>query len=132
MATLEDAINTYILTQSAITAYVGTDVFFGAGGELLESDYIRYVMISPSNEPYAFGTTDTAQPTMQFDIFSKDDSRCTEIGTLLATVLNRFQGTLATGLNVINSAASGPMVIRDPRDEQWWHGIVYWTPEYER
>jgi len=131
MATIEDAINTWMLTQTAITAYIGGDVYFGSVAEGLETDHIRYQMTTPSNEPYAFGTTDTAQPEFQFDIFSKNATSCIAIGNLLATALNRFTGSLATGLNVIYSVAAGPRVIRDT-DEQWWHGIVSWVPEYER
>lgn len=129
--TIEDAIYEWLLTQADITAYVGRDIFFGSTAEGLESDHIRYQLVSPSNEPYSFGTTDTAQPDIQFDIFSKSDLNCTEIGTLLATALNRFTGALTAELNVIFSTASGPQVMRD-QDEQWWHGMVFWAPEYER
>jgi len=133
MATIEASINTYLAAQSSITAYVGTDIYHGAAPDLIETDFIRYQLIMPSNEPYAFGTTDTAQPEIQFDVFSKSDTNCIAIGNLLASALNRFSGAVGTsGNNVISSIASGPMVMRDETDEQWWHGIVYWTPEYER
>jgi hypothetical protein len=135
MATIEDAINTWMLTQTAITAYVGTNIFHCAltpAEQGCETDYIRYQMVIPSNEPYAFTDSNTAQPMFQFDIFSKNDASCIAIGNLLATALNRFVGTLASGLVVIFSTAAGPMVIRDPSDEEWFHGIVEWTPEYER
>jgi Na+-driven multidrug efflux pump len=129
--TIEDAIYTWMLTQTGITAYVGTDIYFGSTAEGLESDHIRYQLVSPSNEPYSFGTTNTAQPDIQFDIFSKNAASCIAIGNLLATALNRFTGALTSELNVIFSTASGPQVRRDA-DEQWWHGMVFWTPEYER
>jgi hypothetical protein len=133
MATLEGSIYTYLAAHSAISAYVGMDIYHGAAPDLIETDFIRYQVIVPSNEPYAFGTTDTAQPEVQFDIFSKSDANCIAIGNLLATALNRFTGAVGTsGNNVIFSRSSGPMVMRDASDEQWWHGIVYWTPEYER
>lgn len=132
MATIEGSIYTYLTAQSSITAYVGLDIYHGAAPDLLETDFIRYQVIVPSNEPYAFGTTDVAQPEIQFDVFSKSDANCIAIGNLLATALNRFTGAVGTGgNNVIFARASGPMVMRD-QDEQWWHGIVYWSPEYER
>jgi len=135
MATIEDAINTFLLTQTAITAYVGADIYHCAlppDRSSLATDYIRYQMVIPSNEPYAFGDTDTAQPMFQFDIFSKNDASCIAIGNLLATALNRYSGALATGLTVIYSVAAGPMVMRDTSDEDWYHGVIEWTPEYER
>ncbi|MGV0982625.1 MAG: hypothetical protein ACOYB0_09710 [Polynucleobacter sp.] len=135
MATIEDAINTWILTQSSITAYVGTNIFHCAltpAEQGCQTDYIRYQMVIPSNEPYAFADTNTAQPMFQFDIFSKNDANCIAIGNLLATALNRFSGTLATGLTVIHSIAAGPMVRRDSSDDEWFMGVVEWTPEYER
>jgi len=131
MATIEAAINTWMLTQTAITAYIGSDVYYGAAPDELDTDHIRYQLVTPSNEPYSFSSTNTAQPEIQFDIFSKNASSCVAIGNLLATALNRFTGALTTDLNVIFSVASGPRVVRD-QDEQWWHGMVYWTPEYER
>lgn len=131
MAYIEDSINTWLLTQTAITAYIGSDIYHAAVADSLETDHIRYQSIVPSNEPYAFGTYDTAQPQIQFDIFSKNDSNCLAIGNLLATALNRFTGTMGSN-NVIFSTASGPVVMRDTSNEQWYHGIVYWNPEYER
>lgn len=132
MATIEDSINTYILAQSSITAYVGIDIYHCAAPDGIETDFIRYQVISPANDPYAFGNTNTAQPEIQFDIFSKNDASCLAIGNLLATALNRFSGSMGSSQsNVIYSTASGPMIMRDV-DEQWYHGIVYWTPEYER
>lgn len=128
---IEEAINTWLLTQTQITAYIGADIYFLAAPDLLESDFIRYQIVAPSNEPYSFVSSNTAQPDIQFDIFSKYDTRCVEIGTLLATALNRLTGSFG-GMNIIFSTASGPMVERDLSNEQWWHGIVYWTPEYER
>lgn len=133
MATLETAIKTWLLTQSAITAYVGSDVYHAARPEGLETDYICYEIIYPSNNPYCFGTTNTAQPVVQFDIFSKNDTSCHTIGNALVTALMFFEGTLDTGLNVISTLdTKGPMVTRDRSDEQWFHGIVEWQPEYER
>jgi len=132
MATIEDALTTYLVSLASVAAYVGTDVFHCAPYQLPDTDYIRYQIINPSNEPYSFVTSDTAQPEIQIDIFSKNDANCLAIGNLIASALNRFTGTLATGINVIFSTASGPMVMRDASDEQWWHGIVYWNPEYER
>lgn len=133
MATIEESINTYILAQSSITAYIGNDLYHAARPDGLETDYITYEMTVSSNEPYAFGNTDTAQPWFQFSIFSKNDSRCIAIGNLLASALNRFSGSMGTSSSVvIYSVARGPMVTRDRSDEQWYMGIVEWYPEYER
>lgn len=133
MATIEDSINTYVLAQSSITAYIGADIYHAARPDGLETDYITYEMTVPSNEPYAFGNTNTAQPWFQFSIFSKSDARCIAIGNLLADALNRFSGSLGTSSNtVIYSISRGPMVTRDRSDEQWYMGIVEWMPEYER
>jgi hypothetical protein len=127
-------INAY-LSQSIydISAYVGTDIYLGALPDGIVSDCIRYQIVSPSNEPYAFGSTNCAQPRIQFDIFSKSAANALAIGNFLATAFNRFQGAVGyAGNNVIFSTASGPMVMRDTSDEQWWHGVVFWNPEYER
>jgi hypothetical protein len=151
MATLEGAIYTYMTTTPSIAAYVGADVYHGAAPDGIDSTFIRYQIIMPSNEPYSFASSNTAQPEVQIDIFSKSDADCIALGNIIATALNRLTGdfgmlcmsegilmstTLYMGgsslINVIFSTASGPMVMRDPSDEQWWHGIVYWTPEYER
>lgn len=133
MAYIEDSIKTYILEQSTITAYIGDNVYHAARPDGLEVDYITYEMITPSNEPYAFANTDTAQPWFQFSIFSKNDSRAIAIGNLLVTALNRYSGALGTGGNtIIFGPARGPQVTRDRSDEQWFMGIVEWEPEYER
>ena len=132
MATIEDAINTYLLTQSTITAYVGNDIYHCAIQENLETDYIRYQMIIASNDPVEFADKTTAQPTFQFDIFSKNDSSALAIGNALVTALHGFSGSLATGINVVTSMARGPLIMRDGTDEQWYHGIVEWNPEYAR
>lgn len=133
MAYIEDSIYTYIQSISSITAYVGQDVYHSARPEGIETDYITYEMVAPSNEPYAFGNTDTAQPMFQFSIFSKNDARCIAIGNLLVSALNRFSGSLGYSSNtVINSIARGPQVARDRTDERWYMGIVEWEPEYER
>jgi putative hemolysin len=133
MATIEGDLYTYLTTTlTTVAAYVGNDVYYGASPSSIETDFIRYQIISPSNEPYAFSSSNTAQPEIQIDIFSKEAAHCIEIGNLIATALNRFVGSLAAGgINVIFSTAAGPMVQRDP-DEQWYHGIVTWNPEYER
>jgi len=133
MATIEESINTWLLAQATITAYVGADIYHASRPQGLETDYICYEMIIPSNEPYAFGDTDTAQPSFQFSIFSKRDDSCIAIGNLLVSALNRYSGSLGTGGNVvINSIARGPMVRRDESDETWFMGIVEWEPEYDR
>lgn len=133
MATMEDSIYTYLAANTSISAYVGTDIYFAARPDGLETDYICYDLIDPSNEPYCFGTTNTAQPEFQFSVFSKNCTNCLAIGNLLATALNRYAGEVGTGgNNVIFSTAAGPMVSRDRIDPQWYMGIVTWTPEYER
>lgn len=135
MATIEDSINTYLLTQSSITAYVGSRIYCIDADQDETQDYIRYQMVIPSNEPYSFGDTNTAQPRFQFDVFSKSKANCLAIGNLLVTALNRFIGTLAVGTIVIFSTANGPMVTRDTSSEEWngwYHGVVEWKPEYER
>lgn len=132
MATLEDSIYSYLLTQPSITAYVGDRIYFVESEQDEVQDYIRYSIVIPSNEPYSFGTYNTARPRVQFDIFSVSKANCLAIGNYLASALNRFQGTLATGCNVIFSRAAGPMVTRDASDETWYHGVVDWVVEYER
>jgi hypothetical protein len=133
MATIEDSINTYVLAQSGITAYIGQDIYHATRPDGLDTDYICYEMTVPSNEPYAFDNTNTAQPWFQFSIFSKSDARAIAIGNLLVDALNRFTGSLGTSCNiVIYSTAKGPQVTRDTSDEQWFMGIVEWEPEYER
>lgn len=133
MATIEDSIYTYLQSISTITAYVGQDIYHAARPDNLETDYITYEMIAPSNEPYAFGNTNTAQPWFQFSIFSKNDARCIAIGNLLVDALNRYSGALGSGGNVIiYSVSRGPKVSRDGSDEQWYMGVVEWEPEYER
>lgn len=133
MAYIEDSIYTYLQSIATITAYVGQDVYHAARPEGLDTDYITYEMVTPSNEPYAFGNTNTAQPWFQFSIFSKNDARCIAIGNLLVDACNRFSGSLGTGCNVvINGSARGPRVNRDRSDEAWYMGIVEWEPEYER
>jgi hypothetical protein len=133
MAFIENAIYNYILSQPGITSYVGQDIYHCARPDKLETDFITYEMVTPSNEPYAFGNTNTAQPWFQFSIFSKSDARCIAIGNLVVDALNRFSGALGTGGNVvINGPARGPQVNRDRSDETWFMGIVEWEPEYER
>jgi hypothetical protein len=133
MATIEDSIYTYLGSIAAITAYVGQDIFHCARPKGLETDYITYEMVTPSNEPYAFGNTNTAQPWFQFSIFSKNDARCIAIGNLVVDALNRFSGSMGYLSNtVINGIARGPQVSRDRTDERWYMGIVEWEPEYER
>jgi hypothetical protein len=157
MKTIDNSIYHWLLAQASITAFVGRDIYHGAKPDLLGTDYIVYRMESPSNEPYAFGV-DSAQPGFRFDVYSKSAASCLAIGNALATLLNRFVGYMtydtdplypsltlypsesqypfdSTGTidanNVIFSVASGPVVTRDA-NEQVWHGVVYWTPEYER
>jgi hypothetical protein len=132
MATLESAIYNWAITKTTLTAYVGLDIYPFAAPDLIETDYIRYQLITISNEPWSFTSHHSAQPMVQFDIFSKDASRALACGNVLADLLNRFQGSLDTGLTVHFSKASGPMVLRDPSDEQWYHAIVEWEVEYER
>ena len=131
MATLEGSLYTYLTTNSGIAAFVGTDIYPFAAPDLIETDYIRYQIIAPSNIPQEFGDVTTAQPTVQIDIFSKDASNALDIGNLIVTALHGFDGSLS-GVNVTTSIARGPMVIRDSSDEQWYHGIVEWTVEYTR
>lgn len=132
MATLEGALYTYLAADSGIAAYVGTDIYAFAAPDMIETDFIRYQIVVPSNTPQAFGDVTTAQPTLQIDIFSKDSSRALAIGNLVVTALHGFDGTLATGITVTTSTARGPMVMRDTSDEQWYHGIVEWDVEYTR
>lgn len=131
MATLESELYTKLTTTAAIAAYVGTDVYFCAAPDLLETDFIRYQIASPSNEPVEFSDTYTAQPTVQIDVFSKDASRVLALGNLIVTALHGFKGTLASSIIVTTSQADGPMIMRDA-DEQWYHGIIYWEVEYTR
>jgi hypothetical protein len=131
MATIENALYNFITSQNSIAAYVGTDVYPFAAPDLLETDFIRYQIITPSNDPVEFSDKVTAQPTIQIDVFSKSAANCLAIGNLLVTALHGFKGTLDTGLVVTTSFADGPMVMRDA-DEQWYHGIIYWEVEYTR
>ena len=130
MAYVEDALNTFLLTQTAITAYVGTDIFHTERPDELQSDFITYQVVTTSNDPLAFSVTDTAQPSIQIDVFSKNNANAIAIGNLLVTALNGL--TSMTGLTLIQSRAQGPEVSRDPDDEQWYHGIVIWDVEYVR
>jgi len=132
MATLEDELGTKLAATSTITSYVGSDIYFCDRAELLETDNIRYQIISPSNDPVEFGDTYTAQPTVQIDAFSKDASRALAIGNAVVSALHGFRGTLATSIVVTLSTADGPIVSKDASDEQWYHAIVYWTVEYTR
>jgi hypothetical protein len=132
MATLEDALYTFLTTNSGIAALVGADVYMFAAPDLIETDFIRYQIVVPSNTPQEFGDTTTAQPTVQIDIFSKDASHALDIGNLVLAALHGFDGSLATGITVTTSTARGPMVMRDTSDEQWYHGIVEWDVEYTR
>jgi hypothetical protein len=132
MATIEGALYTFLTTNSGIAAFVGTDIYPFSAPDLIDTDFIRYQVVSPSNIPQAFGDVTTAQPTIQIDIFSKDSSHALDIGNLVVTALHGFDGSLATGINVTVSTARGPRVTRDSSDEQWFHGIVEWEVEYTR
>lgn len=131
MPTIEDAINTYLLTQTAITAYVGANIFHCSAPNNLEEDFIRYQTIDAENIPIEFGDKKTAQPLIQFDVFSKNDSNALAISYALVDALHGFSGSLATGLSVIISTVTGPRVIRD-QNEEWFHGIIEWKVEYTR
>jgi hypothetical protein len=133
MAFIENALYNYIITQSGITAYVGNDVYSADApvNSGLETDYIRYQVITKENDPLYFGLTKCGEVTIQIDTFSKLQANCIAIGALLVTALNRFSGAIDTGITVHFSTISGPIVERDTSNEQWYHGINEWRGDYE-
>lgn len=133
MATLEDSIYAYLLSQSAITAYVADRIYFAETAAAETQDYIRYAVVIPSNRPVSFSDTTTAQPVVQFDVFSQSKGNALAIANLLVTALHGFSGTLGTGGNTVTtSTADGPVVIADESAPGWYHGIVDWRVEYTR
>lgn len=133
MATLEDSIYTYLLSQSSITAYVGDRIYFVDSEQDETQDYIRYGVVVPSNSPVSFSDTTTAQPLVQFDVFSQSKANALTIANLLVTALHGFSGTLGVGGNTVTtSTADGPVVIADESAPGWYHGIVDWRVEYTR
>ncbi len=127
---MKDAIKAYLINQSTVTSYVGEDIYHGSSPQNLMTDHIRYQVSVPSNEPIVFGR-DTAQHRWRFDIFSMNENSCWIIGEALVTLFNRMKVDI-DGLNVYFSSASGPRVIPDTSDEQWWHGMVDATIGYVR
>jgi len=119
---MKDAIKAYLITQSTITLYVGEDIYHGSSPQNLMTDHIRYQIIVSDNEPAVFGR-DTAQHRWRFDIFSMNENNCWIIGEALVTLLNRANGPF-DGMGIYFTTASGPRVIPDTSDEQWWHGMV--------
>jgi hypothetical protein len=136
MANIETSIYTYLLTQTAITAYVGTDIFPIDADTPPETDYIRFNVVVPRNDSVEFGDKTSAQPMIQFDVFSKRADNALAISNLLVTAFHGFSGSLGSGLNTVTtSSARGPMVIRDTSTAEWngwYHGIVEWEVEYTR
>lgn len=158
MITIDKSIYEWLRSQSSITDYVGLDIFHAASPSRLVSDYIVYKMEIPSNEPYSFVSSNTAQPSFRFDVYSKNAYTSLIIGNLLVDLMNRFCGWMdydtdplhpsltlypsetlypsdtsehTFSNNVIFSVASGPITTRTS-DEQWYVSSVFWTPEYER
>jgi len=132
--TLEDALTTYLLTQTSITAYT-SDIFFIDSMQDLQTDYIRFYVTGPRNDMMGFGDRTRAQPVVQLDVFSTSEVNALAICNAIFVALHGYQGTLATGLTVVTSSASGPMVIRDTSAQEWngwYHGIVNWNVEYIR
>lgn len=119
---MKDAIREYLLTQTTITSYVGNDIYHAARPQGLQTDYICYGVLVPSNDPIVFGR-DTANHKWRFDIFSMNENTCWILGEALVTLLNRVAGPF-DGMSLYFTTASGPRVIRDTSDEQWYHGMV--------
>ncbi|MCK9570440.1 hypothetical protein M0R72_15945 [Candidatus Pacearchaeota archaeon] len=133
MAFIENAIYNYILSQPGITSYVGQDIYSADAptDSNMQTDYIRYQVITKENDPLYFGLTKCGEVMIQIDTFSKLQANCIAIGSLLVTALNRFSGAIDTGITVHFSTISGPVVARDTSNEQWYHGINEWQGDYE-
>jgi len=133
MAMIESALYNNLLTQASITGYVGSNIYSvdAPVDRNIQTDYIRYQVITRDNDPLYFGLTKCGEVNIQIDTFSKLQANCIAIGMELITILNRFSGTLDTGITVHFSTISGPTVAKDTSDEQWYHGINEWKGEYE-
>lgn len=122
-STIEEAVHTYALADSNITAVIGNRFFFAEAEENASLPYVYYFAVSDPHEPFAFGETASGQVRIQFTGVSADRYAALSLGNLIVDRFHLFGGTTMDGITVESIKCTGPIVLR-PADQDVFQVIV--------
>lgn len=88
---MEEALTKRLLASTALGAWVGKSIFWGAKPEGKPSPYIT-MQIAARNRDYTHdGPDDLQYPRIQFDVYGKSKAEVTKISRVLLTEMERPQ-----------------------------------------
>ncbi len=98
---IEEALMTYLLADTTITAYVGERIFYAhVDWQDVETPYLVVTKISGVREHSHDGSSHLAHPRFQIAIFSTSYSSCKSIAAVIQTALQGYSGTMSSGVDV--------------------------------
>lgn len=87
--TVEQSLDTLLKADTALTAIVGTRIYWIKAAQLITTPYLVYTIVSDTDAAFAFADTNTGTALVQFDIVGELPSAKTalyRVRTLLRNV----------------------------------------------
>jgi hypothetical protein len=96
----EQALMTYLLDQSAITALVNTKIYFTRAPQDVDQPYIVVFKVSGPRVHSHDGGSGLANPQFQLSIFASSYGTAKEIAAAIQSALQGYTGTMGGGSGV--------------------------------
>jgi len=122
---IEQALMTYLLTQTGITDYIGRRIYFVEAPQETEQPYMVINKISGVRKNSHEGNSHLAHPRFQFSVFGSKYSDCKNIISALQTSLQGYSGTMGGGGGVyVGNALYDDETDLDPGDSKGLFGVA--------
>lgn len=109
---IEQALMTYLLAQSGITALVSTRIHFARAPQDVANPYIIVIKIDAPREHSHDGSSQLAHPRFQLSIFASTYSQAKNIAAAVQAALQGYSGTMGGAGGV----AVGNVLYEDEND----------------
>ena len=131
---IEKDLETYLLTQTSVTDWIGTKLYYTTVPDALPENeaypYIVYFTVFSNGELQYLGTR-SSETLVQFSVFHTHPPNGLTLSNAVFDALSAYHGTPGSK-KIYYISANGPRVLRDPDYDNIYQFIVDVTVNYER
>jgi hypothetical protein len=109
---IEQALHTYLRASTAIHDLVGHRIFFAEAEESSVRPYVTYNVVSDPHASFAFGSADSGQARVQFNVFHTDRYSALTVAHAIRKRLRHYSGSM-DGITVHKLTVTGTVLLRE-------------------
>lgn len=119
-----EALTTYLLTQTGLTALIGNRIYPDEAPEGETLPYVVYINISDVKDHLFTGQQTLERPVYQYTVYAADKDAASDVAEQIKAALSEYSGTMS-GITVQYIGLMNELPSRDRELKIYYHDLEY-------